>query len=219
MKFEMKSKNARATETRRYAFEVSLPGLVGMGSALLLGLIWVFIFGVLVGRGYDADASPAQEEAPLARSAEVIQPEDLNFFEQLQDTSPAEGLEAAPPAAPIREQDEASAPAPAIREVATAPAEAQAPPDPQGVASDDQQVYDYLYQVASFRNEQSAATLKDRIRQLGLTAEVETSDSGGQIWYRVNVRFQGRPEDTRSMKEKLGTLGLERPLLRSKVPV
>lgn len=217
MKFEMKSKNNRAAgSSRRYSFEVSLPGLVGIGSALLLGLVWVFIFGVLVGRGYDAGAAVADSENPTPmETAEVIPPEDLTFFDQLQDR-PAPAQQANDQAA---QETAAAEPQSEVRQsVETPPAQDQAPPEPADTASSDNQIYDYLYQVASFRNEQSANALRDRVQGLGLRAEVERSDNGGQIWYRVNVRFQGRPEDTRAMKEKLGTLGLDHPLLRSKVP-
>ncbi|THB68524.1 MAG: SPOR domain-containing protein [Desulfovibrio sp.] len=224
MKFEMKAKNTRSSGPKKYSFELSLPGLVGLGSALLLGLVWVFIFGVLVGRGYDTDTTLVQDTPDVVETAELIQPGELNFFDELQDTpqahEPAPVIDNAnnePEAAPLA--NDASEPVPSIAgDASPAPEAVEVEPEPEGVASADTQVYNYLYQAASFRNEQSAMTLLAKIQELGLRAEVEQTTSSGTIWYRVNVRFQGTPADTRGLKEKLQSLGLDRPLLRSKVP-
>uniref|UniRef100_A0A7C4AGN3 SPOR domain-containing protein n=1 Tax=Fundidesulfovibrio putealis TaxID=270496 RepID=A0A7C4AGN3_9BACT len=86
---------------RKFTFEFSGPGLVSVVVVAVLGIAWVFILGVLVGRGYKpeeavpqvAQIMPAPAPAAQAESKEpptVLKPEQLDFQDTLQGRKPPE---------------------------------------------------------------------------------------------------------------------------------
>lgn len=97
-----------------------------------------------------------------------------------------------------------------------APATAATPLDTEG----DSRVYRYVYQVAAFPDPAAAREFKSRLEGIGLKAALEqVTDSAGRTWSRVLVHFQGAPEDTRGLKDKLSGVGVSRVILRDKKPL
>ena len=257
MKFDIKKRDSRK-HAKKYTFELSRTGLIGMGAALLLGLVWVFIFGVLIGRGYSPEKdlpklasimpSPPEEQGP-APNPEVLKAEELQFMDNLRDTPPAGPVPATEATAPEAASQSETAPAetappvetanrvetasvenlperkpdkPLEKKTATAPKPETAPVEPaaeQAPSDPDTRQYDYIYQVASFRDKVSGMRFQEKVEKLGLKATVDKAVSDGSVWYRVNVHFRGKPEDTREMKAKLNTIGVPKPLMRSKTPI
>lgn len=87
----------------------------------------------------------------------------------------------------------------------------EAKPDP------DSRRYDYAYQTATFPDADSARSHLKRIKALGLKGDVETGQTDGRNWHRVVVFFQGTPTDTRALKAKLASIGVQKLVMRSKV--
>ena len=290
MKLELKRDGA-SSGSKRFKYELTLGGLIGMGTVVVLGLIWVFIFGVLVGRGYQPERTmpelarimptpnPSASQQQVAdkkddkqQKSEVLKPEELLFFDKLKD-SPDAGKDKKG-GAPVA----TSAPAtPASKHVATAPDKTPKSPAGKDVAesmseglgrletpqqkavreaakkAEKQQQdtareakvakekeakgkeakqaklaaereekegrFSYVYQVASLADIQSATRYRDHVRSIGLNAEITQGEGGGKTWHRVVVHFKGKPEDTREMKAKLKSIGVDKPLLRSKLPL
>ena len=233
MPLDLKDSPETSKESRRFSISLSPAGLAGLIGLLLVGLVWVFIVGVLVGRGY----KPEQAVPELARimpGAEgganataqgdapgkgVLRAEDLQFYDDLSKkpsaakTAPAPQTAAktapAPKASPVPTATPTSKPAPA------------ATPAPRPAADDagadgERTVYDYRYQVASVRDEASARAFQTRLSGLGLDSSLERAEVGGQTWLRVLVHFTGRPVQTRDLKAKLATLGVDKPIMRDK---
>lgn len=286
MKFEISKDEYKSGGPRRYRLELSLTGMLGLGTVFLLGLVWVFIFGVLVGRGYQPEKAVPElakimPDAPAKKKAdaEVIQPEQLTFLNKLREEPPrrtaagasgqaeraapqqsaaetvARGASAssggtetvaaretaAPPqpvpqAKPVTVAEKPRQEAPTVtpprdpsitevtelaeeRAIAEAPAPAEKPEKSQDEEDTDQTRYNYVYQVASLSEPEAALRFRDKVRQLGLQSEVKVIRGEKKYWHRVVVLFQGRPMDTREMKAKLKTLGVDKPLLRSKDPI
>uniref|UniRef100_I2Q1P9 Sporulation related protein n=1 Tax=Desulfovibrio sp. U5L TaxID=596152 RepID=I2Q1P9_9BACT len=81
---------------RKFSFEISMSGVISVGIVVVLGMCWVFILGILVGRGYRPEAAvpqiaqmmpttePKADGAPAAAPS-VLKPEELQFMEGLQD--------------------------------------------------------------------------------------------------------------------------------------
>ncbi len=80
---------------RRFAIELTTAKIVSVGIVMVLGISWVFILGILVGRGYRpeeavpelAQIMPATESPATLESATpptVLKPEELQFMEDLQ---------------------------------------------------------------------------------------------------------------------------------------
>lgn len=302
MNFEISKDEYKNGAPRRYKLELSLTGAVGLGTVTFLGLVWVFIFGVLVGRGYQPEKAVPElarimpeAQGKEKKGSEVIKPEDLTFLSTLREeprheresqaqaevkqaaaTQPAAAEKpavAAPPAsvaaqAPAKqaekqaaasksaasEQQTASsgssakpaavaevkapssaageepvsrpeAPAASAEPGKVAQVEPAASPEEGGDSQEkleediDQTRYDYVYQIASLSEPKAALRFRDKVRKLGFHSEVKVVQGEKKYWHRVVVHFQGRPIDTREMKAKLETLGVDKPLLRSKVPV
>lgn len=82
---------------RKFSFEMSMSGLISVGIVVVLGMCWVFILGILVGRGYRPEAAVPQiaQMMPTTETAQpggaapaeppkVLKPEELQFMEGLQ---------------------------------------------------------------------------------------------------------------------------------------
>jgi len=114
---------------RKFSFEFTGPGLVSVVVVAVLGFVWVFILGVLVGRGYKPEnavpqvaqimpsAPPAAQQQENKEPPTVLKPEELQFQDTLQGRKPQEtvtvdsGKKDAP--APAAQQAAAPAAAPA----------------------------------------------------------------------------------------------------------
>ncbi|WP_428569441.1 MAG: SPOR domain-containing protein [Solidesulfovibrio sp. DCME] len=129
---------------KKFSFEISLSGVISVGIVVVLGMCWVFILGILVGRGYKPEAAVPQI-AQMMPTTEVKQPEgttssappavlkaeELQFMESLHDKdgevvadstqkSPADGKKATDPK---------------IAPMGAAPAAMAIPPQPKPVAN------------------------------------------------------------------------------------
>jgi len=81
---------------RKFSIEMTMSGVVSLAVVVLLGMCWIFILGILLGRGYrpenavpklaemmpttEASSSKAPDAAPAAEP-KVLKPEDLTFME------------------------------------------------------------------------------------------------------------------------------------------
>jgi cell division protein FtsN len=106
MKLDLRKEGSN-NANKRFKLELSMSGLIGLSSVTLLGLIWVFIFGVLVGRGYQPERAvpklaqimpsptPSVPQPQVAEnkeektSKEVLKPEELQFYDKLKDSPDA----------------------------------------------------------------------------------------------------------------------------------
>jgi cell division protein FtsN len=79
-------------------------------------------------------------------------------------------------------------------------------------------LFDYVYQVAAYKETGSADRLLARLKSAGLAAEIVRQEQNGTVWYRAVVRFRGRPDDVQSLRDALAPMGIGQILLRSKTP-
>jgi hypothetical protein len=86
---------------RKFTFEFTGPGLVSVVVVAVLGIVWVFILGVLVGRGYKPEnavpqvaqimpSAPAPAQPESTETPTVLKPEELHFQDTLQGRKPVE---------------------------------------------------------------------------------------------------------------------------------
>ena len=212
---------------RVFSFTLSLPGLISAVGSGILALSFFFVMGILIGRGYRPESDvpqlgeimPTKEHGQLTeepRKPEILKPEELGYPDRLK-AEPEK----------VMEQPEAK-PEPAAKpeakpEVKPEPAKAKAPeikPEAFKPADDSgEEVFDYVYQVASFRKAEMAEALSDKLVAAGLRTAIASGDVNGSTWHRVQVLHHGRPASTAGMKEVLAQFGIERPLLKSKKPL
>lgn len=266
-----REKDAGESGRRKFIITLSPAGMAGLGAVCLFSFVWVFVFGLLVGRGFQPEeaipelkrfmptAGPRTESnasmAALSSVSEtnatggIIKPEELKFYDQLKTEAapapkrtpvpqpkPATVAQAQPPARIVEQiqpapQPSATPPLPPklAKQVAAVPPSAPVNDSVSSLAeqitagakgnndgAEDSTVYNYVYQVAAFRERGAAESLKSRIEAAGLKARIESIASNDATWYRIQVLFQGTPEDTRRMKDALLPLGISKPLLKDK---
>jgi len=80
-------------------------------------------------------------------------------------------------------------------------------------------VFDYVYQVASFKKVEMAESLSQKLVDSGLRTSIAAGTARGSTWYRVQVLHHGTPASTGGMKAILAKYGIKKPLLRKKTAI
>ncbi|MCF8040046.1 MAG: SPOR domain-containing protein [Desulfohalobiaceae bacterium] len=206
-----KKSTAKKKGSKKIQFSLSWPGLVTVCSLGCLALIWVFILGVIVGRGYHPEnllpkiaawipGYSVEEKKALAEenSHQVLEPEDLNFFEDMKKK------------VQVRLDSRESSSSGEVRETQSSPGPLNA--ERQG------ERYQCVYQVAAFKTRQQADRVVSGLRRNDIQASVHEFQKPDQNWFRVYVDFTGSAQGIRILENKLNSLGLKNHFLRSKKP-
>ena len=83
-KEHVKKKNTSAEGKRKLTFSLSLSACIGIAVTTVMGFVWVFIFGLLVGRGYQPEEAVPElkhimpSSAPSAHSTPAKQTDAQN---------------------------------------------------------------------------------------------------------------------------------------------
>eukprot|EP01029_Cantina_marsupialis_P030075 TRINITY_DN7949_c0_g1_i2.p1 TRINITY_DN7949_c0_g1~~TRINITY_DN7949_c0_g1_i2.p1 ORF type:complete len:270 (-),score=1.09 TRINITY_DN7949_c0_g1_i2:90-899(-) len=266
MGFAPTTSKDKDTGKKIFTFSLRLPELTGLSVIILVGFIWVFIFGLLVGRGYQPeealpelkhlmpsqqqvaeanpmpveqniganssaqsnktsnprDLSPAQVNTVTEqKKASVIEPEQLNFFEQLKAKEKSNSPATAHKPKKAHVVAKRTTPTPAVtqkvvpipRVVAASTPSVQ---NKQAVLEKNIATFEYIYQVAASTNKQAATKLRTTMSAKGFTTSLATAVINTKKWYRVNVHFVGSPAGLTSFKSRLAVAGYSKPLLRKK---
>lgn len=223
-----REKKEGGNEPKRYTVSFSLAGLISLTVLTLVALSWIFILGVLVGRGYKPEtAVPELErimpraEEPSPQKADVLKAEELDFYSELS-KKPGDQKKEAEAKQVVKQP--VTRPEPVKPQPKPAAVTPKAPERPrvvvrEGTNSTTERVYQYSYQVASLKDIGSARKFQDKLASLGLSSRLEKAQAKGTTWHRVIVSFRGTPTDTNDLMNKLGTLGIHKPLLKAKRPL
>ena len=155
-------------------------------------------------------AAPGIAGSEANRQTGVIPPGDLAFRDNLRT-----------PASPTRQPGSMAGATAQANQRPTAPPPTQAvlgQATPGQSVLGDSQIYHYVYQVAAYRSEAPCIAFVDRLNKAGFRARMERSESSGAIWYRAMIDFTGRPDDIDALREAMKTYGIDRLLMRSKIP-
>jgi len=176
-----------------------------------------------------AGMMPKEPLASPAPPPEVLRADELDYSEQLgrkhegpAPSRPIDSVERKPQGMTAERKAEQKPEAKTEQKPAKPADKASAKP-PQKQAEQkpdsDTQRYDYAYQAATFPDVDSAKAYLKRVKALGLKGDIESGNTSGKAWHRVVVFFQGTPTDTRSLKEKLASIGAQKLVMRSKTLV
>ena len=204
-------------------FSFTLPPLAaGAVCIVMLACIgWAFFMGYMVGHGQNPGEEMREltgigrpDRETLAEMDKAMAgSEDAGLRDKLADLSrqPVGGAPAAP------DGDAAAAPA-AAANASAAPGAAQpasektaAPAKPQA-ATNGAPLYDFVFQVAAFRNVDDADRLRQRLEGQGLRTRGQKS---GKLTL-VMVHMRGTDLDAANLKEELQRMRLGSPLQKSK---
>ena len=240
---QKKMKNPQTKDAGRIRFQVGLSGLFTALLFMLVGMVWAFILGVLVGKGYRPENAVPEIARLMPNTVvqnqtdgqEVLRPEDLEYFDALRKGSSAKKAPVRKSETPAEEKKE-SRPAvqdatvdvlpepkkrvlPPVVEKQPAQVRDQAQPKTDQDDDNDPTMYQYVYQVASFQDMASAGSFTRKVEAEAIKASISETKINGKTWYRVLVYFRGTPRQTRDLKSKLAQLGVDKPLMKSKIPL
>ncbi|MDD3311038.1 SPOR domain-containing protein [Pseudodesulfovibrio sp.] len=213
-------------KAKTFTFTLSLPAMISAVGSGILALSFFFVMGILIGRGYRPESDvprlgelmPTKEHGQLTEEPakpEILKAEELGYPDRLK-AQPDRAAPAAPAPKPAPKPEPKPAPKPAPAAEANA-AEKPAAFQPEA-AKPGEPVFDYVYQVASFRKAEMADALSARLVGAGLRTGIASGDVGGSTWYRVQVLHHGTPASTGPMKDVLARFGISKPLLKKKTP-
>lgn len=224
-KFKVKIPKLSASN-KTYDFSLTLPGMISAVGAGVLALTFFFVMGILIGRGYrpEADVPQLNEIMPSKQHGqvgeplkpEILKPEELDYPERLKETPEKVMTETVPEVTPTPKVAVKPVPKPESKpekaEVTPIKPEAFEPTP----AKPGEPVFDYIYQVASFRKVEMAEALSAKLVKAGLRTAVQAGEAKGKTWYRVQVLHHGTPASTAEMKAVLAQQGMGKPLLKKK---
>lgn len=230
---------------RSYTLRLTFSSLITAGIVLFIGFGWTFVMGVMVGRGYNpenkmpqlANLMPADErtvqggreklEDSLPK-AEVMKPEELRYSTTLRGkpgqnaTAPVQRsmqnatapvASAAPAAQPQGAVTQPGATAPAASAASgAAPVAAATPAQPRPPT---EPMFDFVFQVATFKDAESVDRLRTRLEGAGMRSRM---DKDGKL-LKVMVLLRGTNDAGQNVRQQMVDMGLGQPLQRSKKPV
>ena len=201
-----KSKKKTSASGRKISFEFTLTGLFALGSLFLVIVVWGFVLGILVGRGYQPErfvphlenVLPSGDRAKADKSGEkVLRSEELGFFEALRSESEEPALQ--------QQKSQAAAPPETRQQRASAPQQ-----------SDGGQRYALIYQVAAFQVHDKALKMQKILRKKQMESFLSEANRDGTTWYRVLVPFTGTRAQARELKTRLAEAGVNNPFVYKK---
>ena len=263
-------KNTR--QKRNFTVTVSVSAVISSLLLLSAGFVAVFALGVLLGRGYNLEASipelerimpqpsptsapfviandknassglPADADKEASAASGILEQGDLAYPDTLKTPSPAARQQPQkpvaakpavqekkePPATPkttdnarTAEQAKPKPVPPGTPSVGTAPVRTAAKPQTTDKTADqtaNTRTYHYVYQAAAYKDKPSCDKFAARLTSAGFRARTEHSVDNGTTWYRTVIDFTGKPDDTDQLRERLKKHGVERVIMKTKVP-
>lgn len=216
---------------KTYDFSFSLPGMISAVGAGVLALTFFFVMGILIGRGYRPEADvpqlneimPTKEHGQIAEAQEkpeILKAEELDYPSRLKQ-SPEKVMDQPTPEAKkaqAKVENKPEAPAP-VKETKAKDKPIKPEVYQPEAPKPGEAVFNYIYQVASFRKAEMAEALSTKLVAAGLRTAIESAEAKGKTWYRVQVLHHGTPESTAGMKAVLTKQGMGKPLLKKKTAV
>jgi len=211
-------KNSTKKNPKKFNLSLSVPGLIFSSVFLLLVLVWAFILGVIVGRGYHPQSimnsgerrttSQKQGNKTLSsRENKVLKPEELGFYDSLQEKAESDSASEKDSTRVAKEKQSARNDVSGSRK------------ESLGSKEKRPRKFVYTYQVGAFREKSTADRLRRKINRAGFDTILKKVHKDNKIWYRTFVTFKGSPKDTRLFKERLAHLGFENFFLHKKEPL
>lgn len=210
-----KSKSKIADNKGKRSITFTLSGLFSLALLGLIVVVWAFILGVILGRGYRpeilipqlAQIMPShkkkdvQEKDPSKKSV-VLSPEELGFFEE------------------VKKENNLSSNTESRGNVqkdlnAEQKSDTSGNSEQKSINQPDK-LFAYTYQVAAFQDKNRAQKLQAKLQTVGVQSYLKKVSKTTADWYRIYIPFKGTTEDIRELKKSLHKLGLKKVIIRSK---
>lgn len=193
-----KAKNKKNNKSLDLKIVVGTKGILLSSIFVFLAIVWAFILGVIVGRGYgpidllsfsfDRVKGKKLEEKQKKDVAKIINPTELTFYEKVkQDTGERF----------IQEKNN--------RRFTSASS-----------SKETKDVYTYLLQVSSFRSKKDALLFSNELKKNNFSSWVEKVVVNKREWFRVYVKISGNSYKLNSYIRKLKELGIDHVIIKEK---
>lgn len=211
---------------RVYNLNLNFTTILTFFFLLIMAMAAAYIWGVMSGRHLAREQHSATLETPIVEApklqdekeniSEILKPQELDFVHALRGderpTIPEPPKEAA-------ESPKSESPAVSQKSVQVEPGMEQAATpvesDSRAANNEQNQLFDYIFQVAALKDEQSSDKLREQLEGKGLRTRLERS---GKL-YIVLVLMRGNAARVAEFYQILKELRLGEPLPRAKKPV
>ncbi len=196
------------------------PGLLlGFSLGSLVILAWVFVFGVIVGRGLNpetqmpgASIMSQCDPKPEILKPEILKPEELTFLNELKQPG---GRRLPLPATKTDKPQENAA--------ATQETPSPSPPPPPPAAPikpvPAEPTYSYVFQVAAYKTKEPANLLRKKLESVGLRSTLLGGKGQKRSLYRVQIAVRGGENLGAEIKSKLAQVGVTDAVIISRRPI
>ena len=209
-----------AKKTRGITLHLRIPTVIGGLLALLVGLIWVFILGILVGRGQAPEQKIPQIVGLMPKVEASALPSPQITTPPAPTVIPEEELSYTRILRPEKSGPAQRGPSQPISTAAAKP-DSQKPTLEQPPVVEDaakKETFDYVYQVAAYKAADPCNKLVETLKKAGLKCSVEKTEGKTGTWYKALVTLRGTAEEAKALEATLVSHKLSAPLLRSKKP-
>lgn len=213
--------DSSGAEGKKAGLAVSRPVLGALLIFAAAVAAWAFFMGYMVGQGHNPNAR-IQEMTGLSLPtprAEKSSPEEPP--QNPAEPSPASAPQPAPPAAESARAPETPFRTPKGRGLDAwggspkPPKAAAAPAAKKPARTDKEELFDYSFQIAAFKNPSDAESLQKRLAGAGIRAKAQKS---GKVHLLI-TNIRGSSQAVENLHKKLASMKLGRPLQLSKQPV
>ncbi len=211
---------------RRYInLSMTVPAFLSSILALIVGLVWIFILGVIMGRGYTPESRIPELGKLMPKAGAYTAPTSLHENTQSNATDPKAAVAAKDPALntddlAYRQSLKNALPATIRPQNATQPAPADTKtPEKKAEPAVKEETFTYLYRVASYKSAQPAEAMVAKLKAAGLKPQLQKTTEKNITWYKVIVTFKGTPKETRTLRASLEKQKITRIILESKTPI
>ncbi|GAB6888235.1 SPOR domain-containing protein [Desulfothermus okinawensis JCM 13304] len=185
---------------------LNIRGCIFAGFVFFLAIVWAFILGVIVGRGY----GPIDVITPLKKKVlssplkatqsknntskeKVLSPTELTFLKKVRQNSIDKEVSYAQRYNKSKSQS--------VR---------------LNNKRDSNTYYKYVIQISSFKKKEDAMSLADRLNHKNIPAKIEGVKINDQNFYRVLVVLKGGIHDIKTKMELIEKMGFKKYIIREK---
>lgn len=242
----LKKRTNRTAVQKRFSFSMSFPGLCVIIISSVMALCWSFVFGVIIGRGYNPEHQlskitrllPEPDTSQDIVQQSILKPEDLNFMLELKQEPKIEYYTSNSPKKEVIEPTQNKNET--IPTIVSSVKEEEIPKTKNTASTSEQKekkiiskdttksvesnkktmIYDFIFQVASFKKEAQADKLREKLEEEGIRTQltIHKNPKGEPSWYHVRALLRGIETEAVVLKDSLLRLKLTDAKIISKEP-
>lgn len=195
--------------------------------ALLIIMSFIFLFGIIIGKGTLPTYEKAEQEQILSQNhiintIEVLPQEELKFMTNLKQEIPTEGDDTNQEkgSSPQISPTEGSTKAKILEQTSAAHvANTNTEKTAKVLSGSNTQLYDFNIRAAAFRAEDQADTLRAQLEGQGYRTRLITENSSNGKWFFVHVLIRGTEQRLLEAKKEFEKFAIKDSIVKEKTLV